>query len=62
MAHEAGKGSKPRPFSVSQEEFDKNFDRIFGQKKKTDSEKFDDAIMKNEYYDLDIDSEGGTQD
>jgi len=27
-----GKGSAPRPFSVSKEEFDNNFDRIFGKK------------------------------
>lgn len=49
---DGGKGSKPRPFSVSQEEFDNNFDRIFGKKKKSDAEKFDEqVIMKNEYYD-----------
>jgi hypothetical protein len=47
-----GKGSRPRPFSVSQEEFDNRFEAIFGKKKKTDQEKFDEAIMKNEYYDL----------
>ena len=28
-----GKGSKPRPFSVSQEVFDNNFETIFGKKK-----------------------------
>lgn len=49
----AGKGSRPRPFSVDQKTFDNNWDEIFGKKKKTDSEKFDEAIMKNEYYDLD---------
>jgi hypothetical protein len=27
-----GKGSKPRPFSVSQEEFKKNWDEIFAKK------------------------------
>ncbi len=49
----SGKGSRPRPFSVSQEEFGNRFDAIFGKKKKTDAEKFDEAIMKDEYYDLD---------
>jgi hypothetical protein len=34
MAHEAGKGSRPRPFSVSKDEFDNRFDTIFGKKKK----------------------------
>ena len=29
---DGGKGSSPRPFSVSQEEFGNNFDRIFGKK------------------------------
>ena len=28
-----GKGSRPRPFSVSQEVFDNNFETIFGKKK-----------------------------
>ena len=28
----SGKGSRPRPFSVTQEEFDKKFDSIFGKK------------------------------
>lgn len=27
-----------------------NYDLIFGKKKKTEAEKFDEAIMKNEYY------------
>lgn len=30
---EAGKGSKPRPYSVSQETFEANFERIFGKEK-----------------------------
>ena len=30
----SGKGSTPRPFSVSQEEFDKRFDTVFGNKPK----------------------------
>ena len=30
-----GKGSSPRPFSVSPEEFANNFDRIFGNRKMT---------------------------
>lgn len=27
-----------------------NYDLIFGKKKKTEAEKFDEVIMKNEYY------------
>jgi hypothetical protein len=30
---DGGKGSAPRPYSVSQEKFGNNFDRIFGKKK-----------------------------
>ena len=29
-----GKGDKPRPYSVPLDEFDNNWDRIFGKKKK----------------------------
>ena len=32
---DGGKGSSPRPFSVSQEEFDKNYDAIFNKPKGT---------------------------
>jgi hypothetical protein len=42
---DGGKGSKPRPFSVSQEEYANNFDRIFNRKKKTDAEKFDEQVV-----------------
>ena len=33
---EAGKGSKPRPFSVSQKEYDERWDAIFGRDMKKD--------------------------
>ena len=65
---DGGKGSKSRPFSVSQAEFDNRFDVIFGKKNKAkdidDStlnvynderlvSKFDKmVVMANEYYDL----------
>jgi len=53
---DGGKGSKPRPFSVSQEEYAHRFDTIFGTKKKTVVEKFDEqVIMRNEDYDEDGD-------
>ena len=48
---DGGKGSRPRPYSVDQKTFDSNWDNIFGKKKKTDAEKFDEAVVKNEYYD-----------
>ena len=31
MAAEAGKGSKPRPFIVPKDDFDKSFENIFGK-------------------------------
>lgn len=50
----SGKGSKPRPYSVPLTTFDNNYDAIFRKNKKSDEEKFDDAIMKNEYYDTNL--------
>jgi len=43
---DGGKGSKPRPFSVSQEDYADRFDAIFG--KKTNSvDETDDKITRN---------------
>jgi hypothetical protein len=33
MANEGGKGCKPRPFSVTQDEYDNRWDAIFGKDK-----------------------------
>lgn len=35
--NDGGKGSAPRPFSVSDEVFAQNFDRIFGKKQNKDT-------------------------
>lgn len=43
----SGKGSAPRPFSVSQEEFANSFERIFGKKKKEDSEKQSEVFQQD---------------
>jgi hypothetical protein len=43
---EAGKGSKPRPYSVSHDEWSQRWDAIFGrdlENKKEDSEKKEEA-------------------
>ena len=49
-----GKGSRPRPFSVSQKEFDNRWDAIFKKEKDTTSKEFDDkVVMKEEFYDVD---------
>lgn len=51
---DGGKGSSPRPFAVDQKTFDANWDRIFNRKKSSVAEQFDQqAIMQDEYYDLD---------
>jgi hypothetical protein len=39
MAAEAGKGSKPRPYSVDQKTFDNNWDNIFSKKDKSTEDK-----------------------
>jgi hypothetical protein len=58
-----GKGSRPRPYSVSQETFGNNYDTIFGNKKKTQSEQFDEQVVtKNEYYDQDLDPDNPDKD
>ena len=36
---DGGKGSSPRPYSVDQETFASNWDRIFGKKKEQDEVK-----------------------
>ena len=40
---DGGKGSKPRPFSVKQDEFADNWDRIFSKKNEKASSKTDQA-------------------
>ena len=52
---DGGKGSSPRPFSVTKEEFDNHWEVIFGKKKKTEGEQQSEAFLKDEYYDLDGD-------
>jgi hypothetical protein len=52
--NDGGKGSKPRPFSVTQEEYDNRWNMIFQRDQKTEAEKFDEkVIMKNEYFESD---------
>lgn len=45
----SGKGSQPRPFSVSQEKFGKNFDAIF---RKPDPRVLDDQRNEDEAFRL----------
>jgi hypothetical protein len=56
--NQGGKGDKPRPFSVTQEEYDNRWNMIFQRDSKTEAEKFDEkVIMKNEYFELDEEKE-----
>ena len=62
----SGKGSAPRPFSVSQDEYSNNFDKIFrkpnpkevedaqaeDEEFKRSENQFDKSIMTNEYQDV----------
>lgn len=50
MAGEAGKGSKARPFSVAQEEYENRWDAIFNRDKKEEQPKdsSDDLVEVNE--------------
>ena len=51
---DGGKGCKPRPFSVTQEQYDNRWNMIFQRDQKTEAEKFDEkVIMKNEYFESD---------
>ena len=45
---DGGKGSNPRPFSVSQEEFAKNYDAIF---RKLSPKEVEDAKAEQEEFD-----------
>jgi hypothetical protein len=55
---DGGKGSKPRPFSVTQEQYDNRWNMIFQRDQKTEAEKFDEkVVMKNEYFELDEEKE-----
>ena len=56
--NQGGKGDKPRPFSVTQEEYDNRWNMIFQRDQKTEAQKFDEkVVMKNEYFELDEDKE-----
>jgi hypothetical protein len=48
MAHEAGKGSAPRPFSVSQEEWSTRWDVIFGRDKIAKEQQEQEKKLKEE--------------
>lgn len=43
----SGKGSKPRPFSVSQKQFGDSWDKIFGKKEDINTTQSDDGSIDN---------------
>lgn len=53
MAHEAGKGSRPRPFSVSKERFDSNWEAIFGKKDRKETTATDTVNTEECLQDID---------
>jgi hypothetical protein len=44
---DGGKGSKPRPFSVSQKEYDERWDAIFGRDVKKDEKVKNESSSNN---------------
>jgi len=48
---DGGKGSRPRPFSVSQEEFDNRWNTIFKKQKPVATEEPNDNILAKEELD-----------
>lgn len=50
-----GKGSKPRPYSVTQEEYDKRWDAIFGRDEPEEDDLEEDNELDDEDYDADTD-------
>lgn len=45
---DGGKGSTPRPYSVDQETFASNWDRIFGKKKKKEQDEVKNEIPQGQ--------------
>lgn len=45
--NDGGKGSKPRPYSISQEEYDKRWDAIFGRDEPEEDEDTDNEEDEN---------------
>lgn len=45
---DGGKGSKPRPFSVSQDEYDKRWDAIFGRDVPEDKDEDEENQLEDE--------------
>ena len=52
---DGGKGSKPRPYSVTQEEYDKRWDAIFGRDEPDEDDLAEDNEIEDEDYDADTD-------
>ena len=52
-----GKGSKPRPYSVTQEEYDKRWDAIFGRDDPDGDNLAEDNELDDEDTDADTDEE-----
>ena len=51
---DGGKGSKPRPLSVDLNNFDSNWDKIFGKKNEKDSDKANQTNQPSESRSVDV--------
>lgn len=51
---DGGKGSKPRPYSVTQDQFAQNWDMIFGKRNEKNSTQTNQTIQSFEQGHLDV--------
>jgi hypothetical protein len=49
-----GKGTNPRPFGVSKEEYDNRFETIFGKRKRPGEQPADESQPKETQHDQDV--------
>ena len=49
-----GKGSSPRPFGVSKDEYDNRFETIFGKRKKPEEPVVDESQVEEPQLDQDV--------
>jgi hypothetical protein len=59
---DGGKGSSPRPYSVSQEKFSNNWDTIFGKNKKVQTDSEVDKVERNNEETQEVKLHSGSKD
>ena len=59
---DGGKGSSPRPYSVSQDKFASNWDAIFGKDKKVQTDSEVDRVERNNEETQEVKLHSGSKD